>query len=284
MACKAMLLLFLILFSVNANTISDKDLKGKNVIVTGAARGIGYAIADNFLANGVNLIIILDKNATNGVSAAETLKCKHGRDKVIFIPCDVTKDLLLLDVIIDLYGPIDVLVNNAGILDEAQPRKMILTNSIAPIEWSLKFREYARKDKGGHGGTIINTASRSGYRITPFMVSYSSSKYASSTFSKSLGHPYNFKRTGIRIVALCPELTHTAMTAKQTVWGDQLEDYKKVIKDAVWQEPDEVGKAVVQIFKIADSGTAWRISGGKHTLAPAYQYLTDEEIEKALYM
>ncbi|XP_028033319.1 15-hydroxyprostaglandin dehydrogenase [NAD(+)]-like [Bombyx mandarina] len=213
MAIELKFLVCLVILSARANSIIDKDLKGKNIIVTGAARGIGYAIADNFLANGVNQIIILDKNVTNGIRAAETLKCKYGRDKVIFIPCDVTKDLHLWDDIVDEHGPIHVLVNNAGILEEDQPREMILTNSVAPIEWSLKFREYARNDKGGSGGTIINTASRSGYRITPFMVSYISSKHASLAFSKSLGHPYNFKRTGIRIVALCPELTYTASSS-----------------------------------------------------------------------
>ncbi|XP_028033403.1 15-hydroxyprostaglandin dehydrogenase [NAD(+)]-like [Bombyx mandarina] len=282
MAIELKFLVCLVTLSARANSISDKDLKGKNVIVTGAARGIGYAIADNFLANGVNQIIILDKNVTNGIRAAETLKCKYGRDKVIFIPCDVTKDLHLWDDIVDEHGPIHVLVNNAGILEEDQPREMILTNSVAPIEWSLKFREYARNDKGGPGGTIVNIASDSGYSITPFMVSYISSKHASLAFSKSLGHPYNFKRTGIRIVALCPELTYTAMTTKQMVWDDQLEDFKKVTKDDVSQKPDAVGKAAVHIFKNAESGTAWKIAGGQLSVAPEYLYKTDEEIENSL--
>lgn len=190
-----------------ANAADEREIEGKVVVVTGAAQGIGYAIADNFLANGAGVVIILDKNYTKGIEAEENLKYKYGNDKALFLECDITTDLFVWDRLVEYIQNIDVLVNNAAVIDVDNPRNTITTNTIALIEWSMKFSEHTRLDKCGHGGTIINVASVTGHWVAPFFPAYIASKYGVVGFSKSFGHAYNYKSTGVRVVALCPSFT-----------------------------------------------------------------------------
>lgn len=244
----------------------DMDLKNKTVVVTGGAVGIGYEISDIYLQNGAKLTILLDIDEKQGQEAAKTLNSKHGNNKAIFYKCDVTKDLdVLWKKITNTHKYVDVLVNNAGILNDTLVKKTIDINVLALIEWALKGWEHMRSDKSGKGGTIINLASIYGFRIDQFLPVYQASKFAVMGFTKSLGHEYNYDRSGVRVVAICPGFTKTKLTADPKTWDDQsiTEDFSVFIKKQQWQEVDSVGKAALDIFKSADSGTAWLIEGGK---------------------
>ena len=86
------------------------NLEGKNVIITGGASGIGLATVREFLADGAN-VVIADMNPN-----APELNKEAGN--YIYIPCDVTKKADVDNVIaktVEVYGKIDVLINNAGI-------------------------------------------------------------------------------------------------------------------------------------------------------------------------
>lgn len=169
--------------------------------------------------------------------------------------------------VIDAYKYVDVLVNNAGILNDIAWKKCIDINVTYLIGWTIKFWEQMRKDKGGKGGTIINLASIYGFRIDPYLPVYQASKFAVIGFTKSLGHKYNFENYGIRVIAICPGFTHTNLTAVDNLatWDDdkKKEDFLKFLDTNHWQEVDAVGKAAVEIFERADSGTAWLIEGNK---------------------
>ncbi|NP_001040426.1 alcohol dehydrogenase precursor [Bombyx mori] len=244
----------------------ENEIEGKVVVITGAAQGIGYAIADNFLKNGAKVIIILDINVPKGIQAAKELNCKYGKNKAEFIECDITKDLERISKIIyKKYKYVDVLVNNAGIFKEIKPRKLLLTNAVATIEFSLKFMENMRKDKlSGKGGTIINIASTVVHYIDPFFPTYRGTKFAIMGFSRSLGHEYNYKKNGVRVLTICPGETNTTLGLDNTKVNS--EDAPALAKEYQYptiQSPDNVGKGAVEIFKNAKTGTSWDIENEK---------------------
>ncbi|KAJ8729812.1 hypothetical protein PYW07_016850 [Mythimna separata] len=130
-------------------------------------------------------------------------------------------------------------------------------NCIALVEWSMKFWEYMRIDKGGRGGTIYNIASLYGYQYNPWAVFYKTSKHAVIGFTRSLGHPYNYNRSGVRVIAMCPGFTDTAILAGNT-WDWHKEGVENVMKnEVIMQTPETIGKAVVEIFGFAETGSVW---------------------------
>ncbi|KAJ8728446.1 hypothetical protein PYW08_016831 [Mythimna loreyi] len=233
------------------------DPTDKVIVVTGGARGLGYEISDQFLQKGAKTLIILDILEDVGVNAVKTLNKKHGEGKAVFIKCDVIKDLEKVSEEIFQKYQVDVLVNNAGILNEASFRQTIEVNCIAVVEWGMKFWEYMRTDKGGRGGTIYNIASIYGYQYSPWAVYYKTSKYAVVGYTRSLGHPYNYDKSGVRVIAICPGFTDTAILTGNS-WDWQKEDFEKVMQnDVIMQTPETIGKAAVDIFTFAETGTVW---------------------------
>lgn len=233
-----------------------RDLKNKVAVITGGAMGIGYHIANSFLANGAKTVLILDIDEKCGAEAIDTFNKAYGEEKAVFIKCDVTKDLEAVSSDILQKYKVDILVNNAGIGDETSIRKTIEVNTIAVVEWGMKFWEYMRKDIGGSGGTIMNVSSIYGYEADPFVIFYKTSKHAVMGFTKSLGHPYNYEKSGVRVIAICPGFTQTSIL-KAKLPDFYAEDFEKFTEKQVIQKPETVGQAAVDIFKVADSGAAW---------------------------
>ncbi|KAJ8715427.1 hypothetical protein PYW07_009909 [Mythimna separata] len=231
--------------------------KDKVIVVTGGARGIGYEISDQFLQSGAKTLIILDILEDVGVNAAKTLNDKYDEGKAVFIKCDVMKDLEKVSEELFQKYQVDVLVNNAGILNEASFKLTMDINCIALVEWSMKFWEYMRTDKGGRGGTIYNIASIYGFEYSPWAVYYKTSKYAVIGFSRTLGHPFNYDKSGVRVIAMCPGFTNTAILAGIT-WDWHKEGVENVMKnEVIMQTPETIGKAVVEIFTFAETGSVW---------------------------
>lgn len=243
----------------------EREIKNKVVVISGGAVGIGYEIADKFLSKGAKVTILLDISKKNGVDAIKTLTSKYGENKAVFKRCDVTTDLEEVSkTILDEYKTVDVLVNNAGLVDETSVKKTIGTNTTALMEWSMKFWEHMRKDKGGKGGTILNIASLYGFFVDPFLPFYKASKHAVMGFSKTLGHEYSYNKFGVRVIVLCPGFTKTALTERLKVQENLLlEEFVEYMKTVEFLKPEDVGRAAVEIFEKADSGTAWKRIGSE---------------------
>ncbi|VVC87772.1 unnamed protein product [Leptidea sinapis] len=227
---------------------------------------MGLAMVDNFLKQGAKFTIMLDVNEKLGLKSSTELKQKYGADRVTFTMCDVTKDLdKIYKEITKVFTTVDVLINNAGVLDEKNIRRTMEINTIAVMEWTMKFYDLMRKDFHGNGGTIINVSSIFGFESFPFSYTYGASKAAVLAFSRSLGQKYNYDKSGVRVITLCPGLTRTALPMNGNVRDDDTyDDLRKWTKHKYqWQNADDVGKAVANIFTKAHSGTVWVVEEGK---------------------
>jgi len=153
------------------------DFSGKAVIVTGGCRGIGRGIAERFLQAGADVVICCRHQP-------EVLPAADGREAV-FVMADVRDPdecERVVDVAVDRFGRLDVVVNNAGgspAADSAtaSPRfseAVVRLNLLAPLYVSQKA--YAVMEKQPDGGSIINIGSISGLRPSPGTVAYGAAK------------------------------------------------------------------------------------------------------------
>ena len=179
---------------------------GKQVVITGASRGIGLGVARGFAAAGASLTLIADDPGTP--AAAQSIGA-------IGVVADIT-DPAAVDAALSQLGHIDVLVNNAGLErltpvgeggDEVEAvfRRIIEINVIGT---QLVTRRALRKMT--HGGAIVNTASIWGRVAEPLFGAYVASKHAviglTKTWAKELGS------RGIRVNAVAPGWIATPST------------------------------------------------------------------------
>ncbi|XP_055016006.1 15-hydroxyprostaglandin dehydrogenase [NAD(+)]-like [Boleophthalmus pectinirostris] len=107
-------------------------LSGKVALVTGGAMGIGRAMVEELLTNGAK-VALLDVSAAAGTSLVENLEEKFGKDKTLFIECDVQSEEQLkaaFQKIVETFGKLDIVCNNAGVFDETQWEKTVSINLV----------------------------------------------------------------------------------------------------------------------------------------------------------
>jgi NAD(P)-dependent dehydrogenase (short-subunit alcohol dehydrogenase family) len=168
------------------------DLTNKVAIITGGARGIGYAIAERMLDSGAHVCLWdIDENKLN--DAKLTLKAK-GRTEIIHVQLTDERQVHhASEKMISLFGKIDILVNNAGItggnaptweLDSQVWRNVVEVNLIAPF---LTCHAIVPKMLANGYGRIINVSSIAGKEGNPTASHYSASKAGLIGLTKSLG-------------------------------------------------------------------------------------------------
>ncbi|CAH2086740.1 unnamed protein product [Euphydryas editha] len=188
------------------------NVKNKVFLITGAATGIGAGITRALVKEGAKNVAVLDVNVDAGEALQNELNEKHGANKVLFIKCDVTQNLdSAFDEAMKQFGYIDVVINNAGIMNDAPHiyEKEIAINVTALITGSLKAYNWMRKDRDGKGGTIINISSIVALFQSPLLPVYSATKSAVLQFSNCLGRTENFSRTDVRVITICFGITDT---------------------------------------------------------------------------
>ena len=272
------------------------DLKEKTVIVTGAARGIGRAIATAFAQEGAN--VVLADLGTLGTGAAgawdyalatdDDLKtaaqavAKEGvRCEAIAV--DVSSQAscrTLIEKTLDAFGRIDVVVNNAGIT-KAGP-----IATFSEKDWD---RTFAVNAKGiflvsqaalpalveAGGGAIINIASMAGKRGYAGLGAYCASKFAVIGFTQALAA--EGAASMIRVNAICPGILSTAMWTDHLSKSERIrqstglepgpEAYEAHIKKTIPlgrpQTPQDIAEAAIYLAR-ADSvtGISLTVAGG----------------------
>jgi NAD(P)-dependent dehydrogenase (short-subunit alcohol dehydrogenase family) len=195
------------------------DLKGRTAIITGGARGIGYAAAEKMLASGAS-VALWDIDATALAKAAAAL-AKQGRVHTAIVELTDEADIgkAVASHIRDL-GKIDILVNNAGItggnapLWELEPkvwRRVIEVNLVAP--YLVCHAVVPHMIASGYG-RIVNIASIAGKEGNPNASHYSASKAGLIGLTKSLAKEVATK--GVLVNAITPAAAKTEMFGQMT--------------------------------------------------------------------
>ncbi|MDP8265688.1 MAG: SDR family oxidoreductase [Candidatus Aceula meridiana] len=214
------------------------DLKGKNVIITGASKGIGKAVAMRLAENGANLVLAARTQSTLDETVKQ-IKDKTGV-KVIGVATDVSKleDLKnLVDITTKELGNIDVLINNAGVSSqypfEKQPlediERLAHTNYLGYVRLiRLVINPMIERKQG----SIINMVSGSTLcdPIPKTFVTYSSLKVGLRAFLKGLF--WELRDHNIKITSILPGVVDTGLT-------DKLDNITKDQKDRL-MSPDAV--------------------------------------------
>lgn len=197
------------------------DFEGKNVLITGAERGIGLAIAKEFAKCGANIIIAGIAEDEFG-NAEKAVKCENA--DCFWIHTDVSDETSVKSAVKTIYGKfsrIDILVNNAGInkLAPAEVMPLDIWQNIINVNLTGTFlmcREIGAKMIQQGGGNIVNIASMSGLVVNPLpqqQCAYNSSKAGVIMLTKCLANEWAQK--GIRVNAVCPGFTRTPLTSKR---------------------------------------------------------------------
>ena len=242
-------------------------LTGKTALVTGAARGIGKAIALKFASEGANVAftdLVIDENgqATEAEIAAFGLKAKGYASNA----ADFAQTEEVVKQVKEDFGSIDILVNNAGItkdglmlrMTEAQWDAVIAVNLKSAFNFIHACTPVMMRQKGG---SIINMASVVGVHGNAGQCNYSASKAGMIALAKSIAQEMGSK--GIRANAIAPGFIETAMTA--ALPDDVRAEWCKKIPLRRGGTPEDV--ANVALFLASDlssyvSGQVIQIDGG----------------------
>ena len=191
-------------------------LKDKVVIVTGGSRGIGFATAEAFVREGAAVILTASRQETADKAVAQ-LKEKFPNAEVEGIWPNLSsydEVKAAADAVIEKYGKIDVLVNNAGVSEstplsnytESLFDKVLDLNVKAVFNFSKAVSEQMTKQGSG---VILNTSSMVSRDGQPAVIAYPTSKAAVNGFTLSLARELGPK--GIRVNAVAPGITETDM-------------------------------------------------------------------------
>jgi len=186
-------------------------LKSKIAVITGASRGIGFAIAEALAAAGSNLVVT-SRKSSDAESAAEKLAV-HGV-RVLPLQCDVRDEVAverMFQAIKDDFGSVDILVNNAGHSQPLVPIEKMSTDlwqdTLATNLTGTFLCTRAALPLMRQGSTIVNNISVAAYQAFPSFAAYNVSKAGALAFTNTLRE--ELRDRGIRVMALVPGATDT---------------------------------------------------------------------------
>ncbi|KAB0792822.1 hypothetical protein PPYR_14781 [Photinus pyralis] len=266
------------------------DFKGKIALVTGGSRGIGLTIASELLSNGVRGITIVGVNVGKGTSAAKSLNQIFGHGKVIFIPADVGNSSALEDAFklsFAHWKGLDIMINNAGIVNEVHPTLAINTNIVGTLQGTYLGFRYMSKSRGRRGGVILNVASVYGIEPLLFTPVYSGTKAWVIAFSRVMGLPDYYDYNGVRVLTLCPGLTDTEILDRVPFASKILDEFLpglkersvQILNNAPIQSVEVVGKGAITILGKGESGSVWVV---EHEQVPYEVKFPDRESMKKI--
>ena len=238
-----------------------KLLEGKTALITGAARGIGKAIALRFAAEGANIAFtdLAVNEETQTEIAALGVKCKSYASNA----ADFAETEELVKQVKEDFGTIDVLVNNAGITKDGLMLRMSEAQWDAVIGVNLKsafnfIHAVVPVMMRQRGGSIINMASVVGVHGNAGQANYAASKAGMIALAKSIAQEMGPK--GIRANAIAPGFIETAMTAQLP--DAVREDWMKKIPLRRGGKPEDVADVALFLASDLSSYVSGQVDGG----------------------
>jgi NAD(P)-dependent dehydrogenase (short-subunit alcohol dehydrogenase family) len=215
------------------------DISGRHVVVTGAAGGIGAALARRFHAAGARLVLA-DRVSPDAVAA--------GLPGSVAVAADLgTEDgnIALIRSAEEAFGPIDLFFANAGValgtdpMDDEEMWDLSFAINTHAHRWAARHLLPGWLERGE--GYFCSTASAAGLLAQIGSAPYSLSKHAAVAFAEWLAITYGAR--GLKVSCLCPQGVNTAMLAQSSTIGDGGEVVRSV---GVVLEPDDVAEIVHQ--------------------------------------
>jgi len=188
-------------------------LQGKVAVVTGAASGMGKAIALLFAKEGAK-VIVSDLNLEGATQTVDEIVAQGGQATAIKTNVAKEEDIQnLIDSAVETYGTLDILINNAGIMDNFYPAAEVtdeLWERVFAVNTTGTMRAIRKVlpifvQKGS--GTIINIASLGGLYGSRAGAAYTASKHAVIGLTKNVG--FQYASSGIRCNAIAPGAVNT---------------------------------------------------------------------------
>ena len=240
------------------------DLSGRTAIITGASRGIGLAIAQRLASDGAN-VVLTSRKQESADEAAEQV----GGNAIGVAAHAVDEDAAqhCVELTLDRFGGIDILINNAGTnpaygplieQDHGRFAKTFEVNLWAPLLWtSLVVKAWMAE----HGGAVVNTASIGGLHQSPNMGMYNATKAALIHVTKQLALELSPR---VRVNAICPGVVRTKLA--EALWKDHEDAVSSSTALGRIGEPPDVAAAVA--FLVSDqaswiTGETMVIDGGQ---------------------
>lgn len=259
----------------------DLGLTGKVCIVTGASRGIGLDVAERLCAEGASVLLV-----ARGADALDEAarRCETGGGRATSLARDVTEDDAAERIVAaaeEAFGPVDVLVNNAGTarwrsiddVPDADWQAAWDLNVMAPLRL-MRAVIPAMRERGW--GRIVNVSSTAGKRPSAMMPEYSVAKAAQLSLSRLFADAH--AEAGVLVNAVCPGPTKSELWMAPGELLDQSRDagghdsrsdaldaagHKRPIGRLA--EPAEIGAVIAFMCSEQASyvaGSAWSVDGG----------------------
>jgi NAD(P)-dependent dehydrogenase (short-subunit alcohol dehydrogenase family) len=258
----------------------EYDLEGKCVLVTGGSRGLGLVLAREFAEEGARVAICARDNQE--LERARLDLSARGAEVFAF-PCDVTDRAQvaeLIEVVTRRFGRIDVLVNNAGVIQVGPLEEMTLedfeqamaVHFWGPLYTTLAVLPRMRARRDGH---IVNVSSIGGKVAVPHLLPYSASKFALAGLTDGLRA--ELAKDNITVTSIIPGLMRTGSPRNATFKGRHRDEYAWFsISDAMPVTSIQAERAARQIVTACKRGQAELIITTQAVLAVKFRALFPE--------